>query len=154
METQRVIPKKKTKTVKVTRKITIEYIQPWIDFLTKEKIIRIDKEKKESSEVETNPFLKDFYFVVIFPKSFQHINDFKGGLKVAQAKAFFMKDGSVYLLYIRSGNELHQHQSYFGGWKNILLRSTGRELKVLLSLDLKNGRHYVNELLFKKLKFK
>ena len=61
-------------------------------------------------------------FVVLFPRSFLHFNDFLSNLKSSSAIAVFLEDGNVVVKI----NDDQQMATYLGAWQEIMNRTTGK----------------------------
>lgn len=61
-------------------------------------------------------------FIVMFPRSFLHLNDFLSNLKSSSAVAVFLEDGNAVVKI----NDDQQMATYLGAWQEIINRTTGK----------------------------
>lgn len=95
--------------------------------------------------IQGNP--KNF-FVVIFPKSIHHLNDFKNGASNAEAYAFFNKNGKSKIFFF--GEEEPDVQLFYDAWSEIFLRVTGKKAFYPVSGVPKESLILTQEILSKK----
>ena len=116
-----------------TETILEERIESWKKFLSNQKIIRFIEDRKEIASLKSDFSFEQALFVILYPKSFLHLNDFQNGLPSANAAAIFHKNGSVNLLV--NDNE-PQRVTFSDAWKEIVLRTTGKNLEFLLTVEM------------------
>ncbi|MCX6793375.1 MAG: hypothetical protein NTY12_05160 [Candidatus Falkowbacteria bacterium] len=107
----------------------------WKQFLQKQKIINCITDKPEINNLLTSlidelRLTKDkIAFIVSFPKSSKHLNDFNNHLPNAIAHAIFHETGKVEII----GTGIKQSYNFNSAWEEIIQRSTNNDDLLIIS---------------------